>query len=100
MNPVRERSIERLRRMILEAIGDHDAGVWLFGSCVRGDVQHPDDIDVAILPRGDFSASFFQDFRREFEESTIPFDLDLVDLRTADPALLDEVLWTGVRWRD
>ncbi len=100
MNPVRERAIENLRRMVLDALGGHDAAVWLFGSCARGDVRHPDDIDVAIFPRGDFSARFFADFAADFEESPIPFDLDLLDLREADDTLRDEVLWTGIRWRD
>jgi hypothetical protein len=34
------------------------------------------------------------------EESTIPYDVDLVDLRQADPALVDEVYREGVNWRD
>lgn len=86
--------------MLIGALGDCDAAVWLFGSCARGDVQHPDDIDVAIFPRGDFPSEFFARFLADFAESPIPYDLDLVDLRQAHPALLDEVLWTGIRWRD
>jgi uncharacterized protein len=100
MNPVRERAIEKLRRVVLDALGEHDAAVWLFGSCARGDVRHPDDIDIAIFPRGDFPSGFFAKFATDFEESPIPFDLDLVDLREAGPELRDEVLWTGIRWRD
>jgi predicted nucleotidyltransferase len=100
MNPVRERAIEELRRMVLDALGDHDAAVWLFGSCARGDVRHPDDIDIAIFPRGDFPSGFFAEFTADFEESGIPYDLDLVDLREAGPDVRDEVLWTGIRWRD
>lgn len=100
MNPTRERAIAELRRMILDALGKHDAAVWLFGSCARGNVQRPDDIDVAIFPRGDFPSGFFAKFTADFEESTIPYDLDLVDLHGADPALLDEILWTGIRWHD
>jgi hypothetical protein len=71
MNPTREWAIEELRRM-----------------------------DIAIFPRGEFPASFFAELAAEFEESTIPYDVDLFDLRAAGPALLDEVLWTGIRWRD
>jgi predicted nucleotidyltransferase len=43
MNPVREQAIDELRRMVIDALGDHAAAVWLFGSCARGDVrQHSD----------------------------------------------------------
>jgi predicted nucleotidyltransferase len=100
LNPTREWAIEELRRIVLDALGEHDAAVWLFGSCARGEVRHPDDIDVAIFPRGDFPGSFFAKLASELEESTIPYDVDLVDLREAGPALRDEVLWTGIRWRD
>ena len=80
MNPTREQAIEELRRMVLDALGDHDAAVWLFGSCARGDVRHPSDIDVAIFPRGDFPSGFLQSLAADIEESTIPYDVDLVDL--------------------
>jgi len=36
MNPTREKAIDGLRRMVLAALGDYDAAVWLFGSCARG----------------------------------------------------------------
>ncbi len=39
MDPTRERAIEELRRMVLAALGEHDAEVWLFGSCARGQVR-------------------------------------------------------------
>ena len=100
MNPVRERSIEQLRRIVLNALADYDAAAWLCGSCARGDVRQPDDIDVAIFARDELPASFFGEFAAELEESTIPYDVDLVDLREADSAFRDEVLWTGIRWRD
>jgi len=31
MNPTRAWAIEELRRMVLGALGEHDAEVWLFG---------------------------------------------------------------------
>ena len=37
MNATRKQAIEELRRMVLAALGEHDAAVWLFGSCARGE---------------------------------------------------------------
>jgi hypothetical protein len=31
MNPTREKAIDELRGMVLDALGEHDAMVWLFG---------------------------------------------------------------------
>ena len=100
MNPVRERAIEELRRIVLNALGEHDAAVYLFGSHARGEVRHASDIDVAILPREDLPPAFFAELADTIEESTIPYDVDLVDLRRADAALVEEVHREGVKWRD
>jgi uncharacterized protein len=93
-------AIEELRRMVLAALSGHDAAVWLLGSCARGEPQQRSDIDVAILPRGELPIGFFAELEAEIEESTIPYDVDVVDLRHADPALVGEVRREGVKWRD
>jgi predicted nucleotidyltransferase len=98
-NTVREQAIEELRRMVLDALGEHDAAVWLFGSCARGEARQHSDIDIAILPRDDLPSGFFGGLDADIEESTIPYDVDLVDLRRADAALVDEVRREGVKWR-
>ena len=100
MNPTRQRAIEELRRMVLDALGEHAAAVWLFGSCARGEVFQHSDIDIAILPRDALPSAFFAELAADIEESPIPYDVDLVDLRTADPALVEEVQREGVKWRD
>jgi predicted nucleotidyltransferase len=100
MSPARKQAIEELRRMVLETLGEHDAAVWLFGSCARGEPHQHSDIDIAILPRDELPRGFFGELEADIEESTIPYDVDLVDLRYAHPALVDEVCREGVRWRD
>jgi predicted nucleotidyltransferase len=99
MNPVRQWAIEELRQMVLAALGDHDAEVWLFGSCARGEVMQHSDIDIAILPRDELSSDFFSDLVERIEESSIPYHVDVVDLRRAAPALIDEVRREGVKWK-
>ena len=99
MNATRKRAIEELRRMVLAALGEHDAAVWLFGSCARGEARQHSDIDIAILARDELPVGFFGGLQADIEESTIPYDVDLVDLRHADVGLIDEVHREGVPWR-
>ncbi len=98
MNPVRVQAIDELRRLVVAALGEHDAAVWLFGSCARGEPRRHSDIDIAILPRSALPIGFFGELQAE--DSTIPYDVDLVDMRSADPALIDEVRREGVQWRE
>ena len=100
MNPTRESAIEEFRRMILAALGEQVAEVWLFGSCARGDVRQHSGIDIAILPLDDLPSGFFAELAADIEESPIPYDVDLVDLRRADPALVEEIRREGVKWRE
>lgn len=100
MNDSRKTAIEELRRIVLTLLGEHDAAVWLFGSCARGAPRQHSDIDIAILPRGELPAGFFAEIEADIEESTIPYDVDLVDLRHADEALVEEIRREGIKWRD
>jgi hypothetical protein len=99
INPTREWALGELRRLVLDALGDHAAEVWLFGSCARGDVRQHSDIDIAIRPRDELPRGFFGELRADIEDSTIPYDVDVVDLRHAAPALIEEVQREGIPWR-
>ena len=97
MNRIREEAIEELRRMVLHALSDHDPAVWLFGSCARGTPRQHSDIDIAILPRDELPSAVLAELAADIEESPIPYDVDLVDLRHAEPALVEEVRREGVK---
>jgi predicted nucleotidyltransferase len=99
MNPTRRQALEELRQMVLDALGDHHAAVWLFGSCARGDVREHSDIDIGILPQDGLPPGFFGELAADIEESSIPYDVDLVDLRGAAPSLLEEIRREGIPWR-
>lgn len=100
MSPARARAIEQLRDIVLAALRGHDAAVYLIGSMASGNVRHASDIDVAILARSDLPPAFFAELADEIEESTIPYDVDLVDLRRVDPAFREHVQRSGIKWRD
>jgi uncharacterized protein len=100
MNATRQRAIEQLRQMVLAALGEHRAEVWLFGSCARDQTRQHSDIDIGILPREELPPAFFAVLATDIEESDIVYDVDLVDLRRADPALIEEVRREGISWRE
>ncbi len=99
IDPTRKRAVEELRWLVLDALGEHEAAVYLFGSHARGEVRHASDIDVAILPCEDLPPAFFAELADKIEESTIPYEVDLIDLREVSPAFREEVIRSGIRWR-
>jgi uncharacterized protein len=99
LNAVRDRAIRELRRMVLDALGEREAEVWLFGSCARGEVRQHSDIDIAILARDRLPAEFVAELAADIEDSPIPYDVDLLDLQHADPGLVEEVRREGLKWR-
>ena len=100
MNATRQHAVERLRQLVLGALGERDAEVYLFGSHARGDVRHASDIDIGILPGEQFPPIFFSRLQEIIEESTIPYEVDLIDLGKVSPAFRDQVVRTGIKWRD
>lgn len=100
MNATRQHAVERLRQLVLGALGERDAEVYLFGSHARGDVRHTSDIDIGILPGEQFPSIFFSHLKETIEESTIPYEVDLIDLGKVSPAFRDQVVRAGIKWRD
>jgi len=99
LSPARRRALEAVRAIVLDVLDGLDADVWLFGSCARGDVWHSSDIDVAIEPRGPLPPDLFGRLRDAIESSTVPYRVEVVDLRAAASSLRETVASEGVRWR-
>jgi predicted nucleotidyltransferase len=89
-----------IRRIILDGLRDTHAKVFLFGSRARGTSHRASDVDVAVLPSAPLPAGLLADIKEALEESTIPFDVDLVDLSEVDLAFRQRVEQEGVSWTD
>ena len=99
MTTVRERNIARVREMVLAALAGRPARVWLFGSCARGDWDQASDIDVAIEADDPLPPSLLGNLKETLEESTIPYDVDVIDLADTDKAFKERVKAEGISWR-
>jgi predicted nucleotidyltransferase len=59
------------------------AKVWAFGSRVKGNVKKFSDLDLAIDAEGNpLSLELLADINYEFEESDLPYKVDIVDWNT------------------
>lgn len=95
---IAEWSLEEIRRIAHRVLDGQPVEIYLFGSWARGDAKRTSDIDIAILPTGPINSRIIAALRRELEESTVPYRVDVVALHEVDPAFRDRVLKEGIRW--
>ena len=87
--------LPRIVEVVRRALEDASCSVWLFGSRATGRATPVSDFDLAVRADGDISSELgFA--REELDESTIPFVVDLVDLREASVALIEQVNRKGI----
>ncbi len=98
MTDSQRRYLDELRRIVLSRVGPDDVRVFRFGSWARDDIHQASDIDLAVEPRRDFDASRLADLADALEESSIPYRVEVVDLRDADDRFRARVASEGIAW--
>jgi predicted nucleotidyltransferase len=73
-------------RAILAAHLPADALVWVFGSRANGRARRGSDLDLAVDAGRVLSREEASDLAYAFEESDLPYTVDVVDLRQITPA--------------
>lgn len=59
-----------------------NAKFYIFGSRAKGTYKDYSDIDIAIDSRKKISENTIQKISFEFEDSTLPYEVDVVDLNS------------------
>ena len=95
---MQQKYIQQLRQLIEDELSGAKATVFLFGSVARGIMRSSSDIDIAIDPLDNLAARKLSSLRERLEESTLPYRVDLVDLRHASLALREAVAREGMLW--
>ncbi len=79
---------EKYISFIKETIGNvlPNAEIFIYGSRTQGKAYEYSDVDIAL--KGDISFEDLLNVRALFENSTFPYKVDVVDLRTLDKEFL------------
>ena len=81
------RTPDGIRRKSILAARIPGAKAWVFGSRSSGDgVRSSSDLDLAVDAGRRLSLSVFAELREDFDESSLPFSVDVVDIQAMDPA--------------
>jgi uncharacterized protein len=97
----RNEHLESYRKTILDIIEKvlPHCTIYLFGSRARGTHQAGADIDLALDTKKPIAQEKLRVIRELLEDSTMPLMVDLVDMRTAQKALIDEIKKEGIIWK-
>lgn len=87
-----------VRRILDPLVRSTGARVVLFGSRARGDARAASDVDLALVASAPLPADVLAEARAAFEESGIPFEVDLVDYQRASPDVRAAIDRDGVAW--
>ncbi|MCE2869979.1 MAG: nucleotidyltransferase domain-containing protein [Oxalobacteraceae bacterium] len=63
-----------------------DREVWAFGSRAKWTAKEFSDLDIAIIVDEPLSIGLMAEMREAFQESSLPFKIDIVDWASITPA--------------
>lgn len=87
--------LQRILAIVQEGLKGKHVSVYLFGSRAEGRQHRASDYDLAVDAPEDEDLALHR-IRDALEESTIPYTVDVVDLRLADVALKNHIKEKGI----
>ncbi|WP_100401114.1 type VII toxin-antitoxin system MntA family adenylyltransferase antitoxin [Bacillus sp. FJAT-44742] len=92
--------LEEVKTLVINHMNRDDVCIYLFGSWAKGAIQPSSDIDIAVDYKGALKAECLASLRDNLEDSTIPYNVDVVDLTKADSSFRTKVIKEGILWND
>ncbi|MBP1914588.1 nucleotidyltransferase family protein [Lederbergia galactosidilytica] len=97
----REQLLKQLRGIVTDVLDSENVQVYLFGSWARKEEKGSSDIDIAINPGdGEISPKKWLELLEKVEESTIPYNADIVDMKKVNVKLGESIKREGILWKD
>lgn len=94
-----EHYLEELKKLILDYTTGFNIKVYLIGSRASGKAGKTSDVDIALLPLESLPEEFIANLRELVEESTIPYNVDIVDLSEMDDEFRTQALRGAQLWK-
>ena len=80
-----QRHLDFIKEVLQKNISDNNAKFYIFGSRAKGTYKDYSDIDIAVkLADQKLSADILGKLLLEFSDSTLPYEVDVIDLNSID----------------
>lgn len=96
----RDQTLNQLKNIVNTTLQTIPVNVYLFGSWARHEEKRTSDIDIALYSKEEIPQKTLVNLYDRIEESTIPYKVDVVDLKDVDSRFIEKVLEEGIVWRD
>ncbi len=74
-----EVTIAEIKKIIFQFLNPQESKVFIFGSRATGGGRKFSDIDIGIKSKKQIDSLLLSDIKEAFEESNIPYTVDVVD---------------------
>ncbi len=96
----KDKYLLKLKELVLDFLKDEKVKVILFGSRARGNNVGFSDVDIGIMPYGDFDDTRLTLLREKVENFNIPYNVEIVNFSEVSPDFRNEALKEVVAWKD
>ncbi|MCL6594504.1 MAG: nucleotidyltransferase domain-containing protein [Alicyclobacillus sp.] len=94
----RSELLAEVRRIAAARLHGLPVRVYLFGSFARGEERATSDIDVGVWAEQPLPRRVFAALRTDYEESRLPYHVDVVDLSQVNADFRRAVFEEGIEW--
>ena len=88
--------IQSIKDILQHHLPPH-AKIWVFGSRVTGQAKPYSDVDLAVDIGEPLPLGMLAKLSSEFEESTLPYKVDIVDWHSISDTFRDKILQDRIR---
>lgn len=97
---MRQKILDDVYMILKQTLNFENVHFYLFGSWAKGEEKVSSDIDIGICYEKELPVGLLAKLREAFEESTIPYHIDIVDLTKTDAMFRNKVIKEGILWSD
>ena len=95
-----DKYVEQIKKTILDYFKDENVMIVFFGSRAENKADEGSDVDIGIKGKVQLDPIFISKIKTIFEESNIPYHVDIVDLTNADRIFVENILKNGIIWKN
>lgn len=96
---IKKEILEKTKQMICRFFKNKKIEIYLIGSWARRQEKRTSDIDIGIIQKEFLPEGFLAQIAEEFEQSDIPYRVELVDLTGMDEDKRSSFLRGAIKWK-